>query len=389
MPPVTPLSIVADANIPFVAQAFGKIGTIETLDDKRINSGALSTADVLVCRATIKVNAHLLDGTSVKFVALAVSGTDRIDMDSLKLRKIGFAASVGANANSVAEYVIAVLLHFARRDNFSLADKSLGVIGAGHIGSRVAQKAAALGMRVILNDPPLEQTTGLEVYRPIEEIYCCDFITLHVPLNHSGPDATYHLLDDRFFGALEGAPVIINTSRGDVVDSTALEEAIKNGSAGGAALDVWEKEPTIETKLLEMVDIGTPHIAGFALDGRVRGMIWAFNAVCQYFNINHHLSEEEFLGDSTEDISIAGIGSTDFQELTANLVTEFYSVHHDDEVFRRIINLPVNERSSFFRELRKSYRNRREFDSAPVRLEGDQMIHAERLEQVGFKIKNQ
>jgi erythronate-4-phosphate dehydrogenase len=168
-----------------------------------------------------------------------------------------------------------------RKYDIDLEDKSIGIIGVGNVGSRVATKCAALGMQIYLNDPPLQRETGEGKYLPLEELYDCDFITLHTPLTFEGVDKTYHLADEKFFKSLRERCVFVNASRGGVVDSEALKTAIRSGRLRAVVLDVWENEPNIDTQLLKIVDIGTPHIAGYSLDGKVAGMIMIYKSACE------------------------------------------------------------------------------------------------------------
>ena len=213
----------------------------------------------------------MLANSKVKFVATATIGFEHVDVDYLKNSNIGFASAPGSNANSVADYIVAALLSVAQKHKITLEGKSIGVVGVGNVGSKVAKKCAALGMIVKLNDPPLSRQTGDAKYRPLNELFDCDFITLHTPLTREGQDKTYHLADDKFFASLKTGCVFINTCRGAVHDTAALKAAIQNKKLGAVILDVWENEPNIDCELLRMVDISTPHIAGYSLDGKIAG----------------------------------------------------------------------------------------------------------------------
>jgi erythronate-4-phosphate dehydrogenase len=185
------LKILADENIPFVKECFSSIGEVEVVSGRAMNQSILKDADVLLVRSITKVDKNLLDGTRIKFVGTATIGDEHIDKTFLESRGIGFASAPGSNANSVAEYVIAALLSIARKKQIKLESKSIGIIGVGHIGSLVEKKAQALGMYTVLNDPPLQRQTSDKKYRPIEELFDCDFVSLHVPLTYEGEDKTY------------------------------------------------------------------------------------------------------------------------------------------------------------------------------------------------------
>ena len=256
------MKILADINIPFVAECFSSIGEVRVVSGREITPAGVSDADVLLVRSITPVGAHLLADSKVRFVATATIGFDHIDIDFLRRNNIGFVSAPGSNANSAAEYVIAGLLEIGRKYGIDLDGKSIGIIGVGNVGSRVAEKCSALGMQIYLNDPPLQRQTGEAKYLPLKELFNCDFITLHTPLTFDGVDKTYHLADEKFFKSLKEGCVFVNASRGGVADCDALKAAIRSERLRAVVLDVWENEPNIDTELLRMVDLSTPHIAG-------------------------------------------------------------------------------------------------------------------------------
>ena len=228
------MKIVADANIPFVRECFSSVADVEVVSGRDMVPAVVSRADALIVRSITPVAEPLLAGTAVRFVGTATIGFDHIDRDYLRRRHIGFASAPGSNANSAAEYIIAGLLEIAHRHRIQLEGKSIGVIGVGNVGSRVAAKCEALGMLVRRNDPPLSRETGDPRYRPLEDLYACDFITIHTPLTREGADPTHHLANSRFFAFLKSGAVFLNASRGAVVDSHALLDAISAGFEAAA-----------------------------------------------------------------------------------------------------------------------------------------------------------
>ncbi|MHC4912347.1 MAG: 4-phosphoerythronate dehydrogenase, partial [Planctomycetota bacterium] len=243
------MKIVADANIPFVRNCFSSLGEVEVVPGREITSNVIADADVLLVRSITQVDSDLLAGSSVRFVGTATIGFDHVRTDFLLSNNIGFASAPGSNANSAAEYVLAALLSVARKRKIQLEGKSIGIVGVGNVGSKVEKKAKALGMKVYLNDPPLQRQTGDAKYLPLEKLFGCDFITLHTPLTFEGIDKTFHLADERFFKLLKPACIFINTSRGAVVDTITLKGAIQSGKLGAVVLDVWENEPNINIEL--------------------------------------------------------------------------------------------------------------------------------------------
>jgi erythronate-4-phosphate dehydrogenase len=289
------MKIIADENIPFVAECFSSIGEVETVPGREMTPSLVADADVLVVRSITRVDSSLLAGSKVRFVGTATIGFEHVDVDYLAQKNIGFASAPGSNANSVGEYIVAALLSVGQKKGIEIEGKSIGIVGVGNVGSRVEKKARALGMEVYLNDPPLQRQTADARYLPIEELFACDFVTLHTPLTFEGIDKTFHLADEKFFKSLKPGCVFINTARGGVTDTAALKAAIKSGRLGGAILDVWEDEPNVDAELVQMVDLATPHIAGYSLDGKIAGMIMIYNAACEYFGLQAAKTAEHFL----------------------------------------------------------------------------------------------
>lgn len=379
------MKIISDVNIPFVAECFSSIGDVKVVGGREITPSVVGDADVLLIRSITPVGVDLLADSNVRFVATATIGFDHIDIDFLRGNNIGFASAPGSNANSAAEYVIAALLEMGRKYDFDLEDKSIGIIGVGNVGSRVAKKCAALGMRIYLNDPPLQRQTGEVKYLPLKELFDCDFITLHTPLTFEGVDKTYHLADEKFFKSLKERCVFVNASRGGVVDSKALKTAIRSERLRAVVLDVWENEPNIDMELLEMVDIGTPHIAGYSLDGKITGMIMIYKAVCEYFGLKTKFSIEDFLPEpAIRQLRIDPSGNNEQDTLT-NAVQKIYDIKEDDARLRRILEKSEDKRGEFFDSLRKNYPVRREFQNTQIVLESPCKSIADKLTAIGFK----
>ena len=386
------VKIIADANIPFVKDCFSSIGEVEVVGGREMTPGVIGDADVLVVRSVTRVDSDLLADSGVRFVGTATIGFEHIDIEYLARNNIGFASAPGSNANSVAEYVVAAMLNVAQRHKFQLEGKSIGIVGVGNVGSRVEKKARALGMKVYLNDPPLQRETGDTKYLPLEELFGCDFITLHTPLTFEGIDKTFHLADEKFFKLLKAGCIFFNTSRGRVVDTGALKAAKESGRIKAIVLDVWENEPNIDTELLEMVEIGTPHISGYSLDGKVAGMIMIYKAVCEYFGFKTKFDIESFLPEPVVPELDINPNSGDEQEVLLGAVEKIYDIREDDRQLREILERRAEKRGEFFVSLRKNYPVRREFQNTRIivadsgqRIADSRRI-AEKLAGIGFKI---
>jgi erythronate-4-phosphate dehydrogenase len=379
------MKIIADANIPFVAECFSSIGEVITVGGREITPGVVCDADVLLVRSITQVKADLLAGSKVRFVATATIGFDHVDIDFLGRNNIGFTSAPGSNANSAAEYVIAGMLEASGKRDINLEGQSIGIIGVGNVGSRVAKKCAALGMRIFLNDPPLQRQTGDVKYLPLEELYDCDFITFHTPLTFEGIDKTYHLADERFFKSLKKGCILVNASRGGVVDSEALKQVIQTERLKAVVLDVWENEPNIDIELLGMVDIGTPHIAGYSLDGKISGLIMIYKAVCEHFELSPKYSIEDFLPEPIVPQLKIEPSAGNEQEALLDAMRQIYDIREDDNRLRKIGEEPEDKRGEYFDGLRKKYHIRREFQNTKVFVEDRNSTLAKKLKGIGFK----
>jgi len=380
------VKIVADENIPFVRQAFESMGDVVTAPGRQMNARMVADADALLVRSVTKVNAELLDGSAVRFVGTATIGTDHLDTAYLDRRGITWAAAAGCNANSVAEYVVAALLVLARRGGFRLADKTLGVVGVGNVGSRVVRYARALGMNVLENDPPLERQTHDRRFIPIEQIFEADLVTLHVPLTRRGPDATWHMVDADFLGKLGTDAYVLNTSRGAVVDGSALRRALQRQRLAGAVLDVWENEPDIDVQLLELVALGTAHIAGYSFEGKVTGTKMIYDAACRCFDLVSEWDPRPLMPPPAAPQLQVELRAERPQDIIGRVVKASYDIEKDDADLRGVSGLPLDQRRSRFDRLRRDYPVRREFDNTQVVLPTDQPDLAHTCEKLGFLV---
>jgi erythronate-4-phosphate dehydrogenase len=377
-------TIVVNRNTPFVVEVFSHIGNVVALDTAKVTREAVRDADILIVRSETKVDASLLEGSAVKFVGTVTIGTDHIDLDYLQSRGIAFASAPGSNANSVAEYVAAALLVWARRNGTLLQRKSIGIVGVGNVGSKVVRVAKALGIVPVLNDPPLKRTTGDASFVSLDELMDCDFLTLHLPLTRTGRDATHHLFDERRLAALKKGSVLINTSRGGVVDTRALSSAVAVGHLSAAILDVWEHEPDIDINLLQQVFLGTAHIAGYSLDGKLNALRIVYEEVCRYFGFDPLWRVDASALVETPRVSVPADVFTP-QDALDLVVRRVYDIEYDDMQLREIIQLPESLRGRYFMKLRAGYRIRREFYNTVVELSAHHTSIGKTLEELGFK----
>ena len=380
------MNTVADENIPYVQQAFGSFGETTCLPSQRIDRTAVEDADILLVRSVTRVDRHLLDGSSVKVVCSATIGIDHIDMDYLRGSDIRFAYAPGSNANSVAEYVMAALLVLARKKGFRLEDSTLGVVGVGNIGSKIVSMAEGLGMEVLQNDPPLARDTGESRFLPIDDLMEADVITLHVPLTYEGQDATYHFFDARRISKMKQGSILINTSRGSVVSGDALKAALESRHLAGCVLDVWENEPEIDIHLLEHVDLGTSHIAGYSLDGKVNGTAMIYKAVCNFFNREATWNPVEAMPNPEVPFLEVPVSSEEDEDILADVVRKIYDVQGDDATLREVAGVRDAQRGSFFHRLRREYPGRREFFNTTLKLSDARKTLQRKFTALGFRL---
>ena len=379
--------IVADENIPYVEEAFVPLGEVRTAAGRALTRKMLQDAQVLLVRSVTTVGAELLDGTPVRFVATATIGTEHVDTAYLAERGIGFASAPGSNANSVAEYVVAALLVAARRLGWRLEGRSIGVIGVGNVGSLVVKNCRALAMTVLQNDPPLFEETGDPAYRPLEELFDCDILTLHVPLTTSGPYPTRHMADENFFKRMRPGSMFLNTSRGSVHDTAALQLSIEEGRLAATVLDVWEEEPDISCPLLEQVALGTPHIAGYSSDGKVRGVKMIYRAACEFLGVEPTW-QPDLPPPPCPRLTVDAQGRDD-EDVLREVVSQVYDIEADDRGLREMLCLPTQACSAHFDALRRDYPTRREFPNTTVEVVGGADRLLTKLSALGFRITPQ
>ena len=281
------MKIVIDDKIPYIREAMARLTADAVyLKGSEIGPADVSDADALVVRTRTRCDERLLRGSSVKFIATATIGFDHIDADYLRRAGIEWMSCPGCNAASVAQYVRSVLLLLRRDRGARLAGMTLGIVGCGHVGSKVKAVAEEYGMRVLVNDPPRQERGDEGAFATLADIEReADVVTFHVPLAKDGPHPTFHLADAAFFSRLVKKPVVINTSRGAVVDNDALLDALIYNKVRDAVIDTWENEPRISLPLLRRAWIGTPHIAGYSADGKVNADNMVIEGLCRHFGL--------------------------------------------------------------------------------------------------------
>ena len=281
------MKVIVDNKIPFIKEAIEKIADeVVYAPGKDLTPSLVKDADALIIRTRTHCNRGLLEGSKVKFIATATIGFDHIDTEYCREAGITWTNAPGCNSASVAQYLHSSLILLQESKGINLSEATIGIIGVGNVGSRVAKVAQELGMRVLLNDLPREDKEGKQNFSSLQTLAKeCNVLTFHVPLYKEGKYRTYHLADTAFFQSLKQKPVIINTSRGEVIETDALLNALETKLISDAIIDVWENEPAINLTLLKKVFLGTPHIAGYSADGKANATRMSLDALCRYFNI--------------------------------------------------------------------------------------------------------
>jgi len=277
------------------------------------------------------------------------------------------------------QYIVTSLFHLASKDSFNLSSLTLGVVGVGNVGSKVVKAARALGMKVLQNDPPRKRREGIRDFVPLEKVIAeSDILTLHVPLTMQGHDRTHYLINRQNLQQLKRDCIVINSSRGEVVDNTALRKALEKETLGGTVLDVWEGEPEADRKLIAVADLATPHIAGYSVDGKANATINSVRKVSAALNIPlNDWQPGELPQPAGPVIDLRSHEARNASsDLVAIAVKHTYPIEEDDHLFR--------SNPEKFEFLRDNYRIRREFSSFSVRVNDEEAARI--LSDLGFHI---
>ena len=376
------MKIIIDDKIPYIRGAFENVAEVVYLPGSKTTPKVVKDADAIITRTRTICNEALLKGSSVKFIATATIGYDHIDTEYCKQAGIEWTNAPGCNSKSVEQYIASALFVLSEKKGFHLKNKTIGVVGVGQVGSKVARICELFGMKVLLNDPPRERAEGSGKSVSLQRIMSeADIISLHVPLNMTGEDATFHLANSMFFSSLERCPIVINSCRGEVMDSLAAETAIECGMVSGMVVDCWEDEPDIDLHLLKLVDLATPHIAGYSKDGKANGTTMSVHAVSRFFNLG--LDNWQPSGINLPEnpiIKINGEGLSK-EEIIAKAILHTYDIRNDDADFKKD--------PSKFEQLRGDYPTRREFPAFTFVPENIGAETLEVLNKLGFNVKPQ
>ena len=374
------MKIVCDNKIPFLRGVLEPWAEVVYLPGKETTPEVVRDADAVITRTRTKCDEALLAGSSVKVIATATIGYDHIDTAWCEGHGIVWRNAPGCNSWSVKQYIATVLCTLARRHGLELAGMTLGVVGVGNVGSKVAEVAALLGMRVLLCDPPRARREGGEAFVSLDEIVAgSDIVTLHVPLSREGEDATWHLFDAARLASLRPDQFLINSSRGPVVDNAALKAALQEKRLRGAVLDVWEGEPEPDRALMDLLDVATPHIAGYSADGKANGTTASVRTVAEVLDLPLSDWRPTAIPAPPQplDFTLDAAGKRR-QEVLAEALLHTYDPLADDRALRA--------HPECFEQLRGDYPVRREPTAFTLRLQGGTPELAETLSAIGFNV---
>ncbi len=365
------MKLVADINIPYLEGIFDShFESVVLLPAKEITREVVQDADALIVRTRTLCNSELLEGSTVKFIGSATIGFDHINTNFCNSRGIEWVNAPGCNSGAVQQWIAAALLQISKSKGIRLEGKVLGVVGVGNVGRRIVDLGLALGMKILCCDPPRQRDEHLPDYIDLKTIVQgSDFITFHVPLTSSGIDATYHMVDNDLISLLKDGAVLLNSSRGEVLETQSLIDAIAKKKIAASALDVWENEPNISQELLKLVNIATPHIAGYSVEGKVNGTRMVVDALSKYFNLGIHpwnpaqnpIDKKKLLENPISLIET---------------ISQTYDIMADDMRFRKS--------SVEFEKYRSNYALRREFSG--YRVIGVEKNLAVSLKEFGFEV---
>lgn len=366
------MKIVVDKNIPYLKGVVEQYGDVTYLAGNEFTKDSIKDADTLIVRTVTYFGKDILEGSNVKLICSATIGYDHIDTKYCDEHGIVWKNAPGCNSGSVMQYLVSVLVIISQQKGFQLRDKTIGIVGVGNVGKKVAKACEILGMKVLLNDPPRQRTENLKDFVDLETIKKkADIITFHTPLTKEGEDKTYHIVNEDFFNSLSKNPIIINSARGAIIDTLAIKKALSEKKISGAVIDCWENEPNIDLEYMRSVDIATPHIAGYSADGKANATRMSLGNLASFWK----MSDEPIKTIKPAQIADSVI-NVDVESLES-IILMTYNPMGD---FQQLISAP-----SKFSELRGNYPVRREFQAYTIQGVEDNNLR-ETLRELGFKM---
>ena len=372
--------IIVDDKIPYIKGALEPFAEVIYLPGEELTPSIVRDADALITRTRTICSADLLEGSAVKFIASATIGFNHIDAAYCRRQRIAWTNAPGCNAGSVKQYLASALFSYALKKRVKLRDLTVGIVGVGNVGRKVADFCHAIGMQVLLNDPPRQRAEGSGNFTDLTRIQeQADIITLHVPLQSAGEFATHHMVNDSFLKDLEKSPLLVNTCRGEVFDSGAVKNALDSGSISGLIIDCWENEPEIDLELLEKADFGTAHIAGYSRDGKAIGTMMSIRSVSRFFKLG--IDDWQPTGIELPGRALIQLDGhkKDEESILAEAVLATYDILAEDKRLRAAA-------PGSFERLRGEYPVRREFHNYRVEARNVNKSTVSALKRMGFQL---
>lgn len=371
--------IVADENMPNIDPWFSPMAqSIVRKPGRELTPHDLQRTDVLLVRSITQVNEALLAGTPVKFVGSATIGTDHVDVDYLKKANVSFSHAPGCNAQSVTDWLLSVLSRLHLDHHLLWWQKTIGIVGVGGVGSKVAERLRGLGCRVVLCDPPKNELGLLPEHVSLSDVMkSCDIVCLHAPQTTEGRWPTLGMVDAEQLNLMRPGSWLINAGRGTVIQGHALEGALVNARIQ-AVLDVWPNEPTASESLLKHVELASPHVAGYSLEGKYTGTQMLAQACYEWAGLEFPKRNDLPYAGTLDALQYV---DDNIDRWVSQMVLAVYDPMRDTHMMRNALHNGVLSPQTFD-GLRKHYPVRRELasvcvDNAPLQLK-------ERLRQFGF-----
>jgi len=384
------LKIVADAHIWSVQSAFSRLSgydvDLHVLENRQITAESVRDADILLTRSATRVNADLLQNSSVRFAATATIGDDHYDKAWLDAQGVTWANAAGSSTGSVLEYMMTALLDLHQRNLINIPNTTIAIVGAGRIGGALSGLCESLGMTVLLNDPPRARMEGGDQFCDLDEaLMQADILSLHTPLIRSGEDNTLHLLSDRQLQRFKGKGVM-NAARGSCVDNVALCEWLDRGDGRFAVIDCWENEPRPLTRLINhaAMAIATPHIAGHSVEGKAANTQSVYHALCKFLEIN---PEWEMSAELPAYPACFELSACDDMWFTLHAAASvLYPISDDYDAMQSWADLGLDDLATAFVGYRRNYPPRRCWQHAPLSISGADRVTLQMAHAIGIKL---
>ena len=378
------MRIFADENIPLLNSFFADLGEIHTFNGRNATAADIQDAEVLLVRSVTQVNRELLEGSSVRFVGTATIGTDHIDLDYLKQQGIGFCSAPGCNAQAVVDYVLSVISVLVDARDLPMNGLSVGIVGVGNVGHKLRLRLEEMGVSVVAADP-FKSESDVGPLTSLDEVLKSDIVTLHTPVTRDGEHPTWHMIGADQLKQMKDDACLINSCRGSVVDNQALLEHVAGNREFDCVLDVWEHEPELDLNLMDCCLLATPHIAGYSLDGKMRGTEMVYQGMCEHFGLPVRRKLPQFLPEP-------GIKRVNFSDQVPEhqalrtAIRAAYEVRVDDGKMRTAMRKAKDLRQAFD-QLRRNYPMRRDIPTLKIGVPSKCLDLQQSLKNAGFDVR--